>query len=99
MCATTPSPTLRTADRPNRIALPRSGWTRTEKSEPDSLTSGTSTSMPICRHSLRKTAVWSLLVLTDVSSAAKVAGGKFGLGHGGVVVTVAEADGVRLVNE
>ncbi len=37
--------------------------------------------MPICRHSLRKTAVWSLLVLTDVSSAAKYSGGKFALSH------------------
>ena len=55
-------------------ALP-SGRSRTEKSETDSLTSGTSTSMPIWRHSLRKTAVWSLLVLTLVSSAARYSTG------------------------
>ena len=81
MSATTPSPTLRIADRPKRIEPMPSSALCTEKSETDSLMSGTWTWMPICRHSLRKTAVWSLFVLTDVSSAARYSTGKFAFNH------------------
>jgi len=46
--STTLAPTLRTADRPMRISSPTG-----EKSESDSLTSGTRTVMPMRRHSPR----------------------------------------------
>jgi hypothetical protein len=48
---TTPSPTLRTADRPYRIAVRSPG--AGAKSAIDSFTSGGSTSMPIPRHAYR----------------------------------------------
>ena len=46
--STTFAPTLRTADSPNRMSVPRG-----VKSESESLTSGGSTLMPIRRHSAR----------------------------------------------
>ena len=68
------SPTLRTAARPKTIA-----WSVPCRSSPvlrsgansasERLTSGTSTSMPMDRHSARYTAVLSLSSFTEVSSA------------------------------
>ena len=46
--STTLPPTLRIADRPNRMSVPRG-----VKSKSESLTSGGRTLMPILRHSLR----------------------------------------------
>ena len=48
MDRTTPSPTLRIADNPNRMSLPRAVY-----AESESLTSGGNTLMPIRRHSPR----------------------------------------------
>ena len=70
---------------------------RTEKSDTDSLTSGTSTSMPIWRHSLRKTAVWSLLVLTRREQRGEVLDRVVRLQPRGLVRHVAVPDRVRLV--
>ena len=75
-CADTPSPTLRTAERPNRIALPSH-----EKSLYDAFTSGTSTGTSSWRHSPRYTAALSRFVFTLVSSAAKYCTGKFAFNH------------------
>jgi hypothetical protein len=68
--ATTLVPTLRIADRPKRMSVPRG-----VKSLSESLTSGGSTLMPMRRHSARYSALLSLSSLTDVSSAAMYSAG------------------------
>src|SRR5256885_14237450 len=72
--ATTFSPTLRMADKPNRMSVPTG-----VKLESEELTSGGRTLMPIRRHSWRYCADLSLSSLIDVSSAAMYSAGKFAL--------------------
>jgi hypothetical protein len=69
MRSTRLSPTLRTAARPKTIDFPSSTLRSGANSATERFTSGTSTSMPMERHSARYTAVLSLLSLTDVSNA------------------------------
>ena len=63
--ATTPSPTLRIATRPNRISALRGVY-----SASDSFTSGGNTRIPIRRHSLKYNADLSLSSRTLVNNAA-----------------------------
>ena len=71
MRSTRLSPTLRTAASPNTIArrAPSPSLAVGANSATDRFTSGTSTSIPMVRHSPRYTAVLSLLSLTEVKSA------------------------------
>ena len=63
--ATTFSPTLRIAVKPNRISAPRGVY-----SESDSFTSGGSTLIPMRRHSFKYRELLSLSSRTLVKSAA-----------------------------
>ncbi len=70
MRSTNPSPTLRTAARPNTMPRrPSSARRSGANSATERFTSGTSTSIPMERHSARYTAVLSLLSFTDVRRA------------------------------
>ena len=83
--STSPSPTLRTADRPNVIAPGLPGGRSTSigtsrasmaaKSVTERLTSGVSTLTPIALASARYTAALSRLLLTEVSRLARYSTG------------------------
>ena len=75
MRSTSALPTLRTAASPNGMTSWPSSRRAATKSADERFTSGTSTGMPIVRHSARYTAALSRFALTLVSSAARYSTG------------------------